>query len=201
MDYFLTQIEKYRHQFYRFVVRNVWDSSAAEDVFASAILTAYENKAKFSDGTNFRAWMFRILANKCFAANRDTARRPISLDDIDQIADSTTPVEHEDLSFLDSPEDFLKTCGDEVLIAFRRLSTAQRTCILLRGVERFSYQEIADILDIPVGTVMTHLSRGRERLRHDLLEYGRERGIVRTPLRLSPSHTNRNNNQDKKAIS
>lgn len=202
MDYFLTQIEKYRHQFYRFVLRNVWDSSAAEDVFSSAVLAAYENRSKFAEGTNFRAWMFRILANKCFVTNRETARTSISLDDKDDIKDErTASVEYEYQSILDGPEDFLEKCGDEVHVAFRRLSTAERSCILLRGVERFSYQEIADILEIPVGTVMTHLSRGRSKLRQDLFEYAKEHGIIHPLLRIAPHAKTNSNDQDKKAIS
>lgn len=200
MDHFLTQIEKYRHQFYRFVLRNVWDSSVAEDVFSSAIMTAYENRSKFTEGTNFRAWMFRILANKCFAANRDTARTPRRLYDGEEI-EGALGVECDYSSILDCPEDFLENCGDEVLRAFRRLSTEQRSCILLRGVEGFSYQEIANILEIPVGTVMTHLSRGRTKLRRDLFEYAKELGIVRPPLRITPSNAEKSNDQDRKAIS
>ena len=80
--------------------------------------------------------------------------------------------------------------SDEVKAAFRRLSTAERSCLMLRAIEKFSYKEIAETLDMPVGTVMTHLSRGRAKLRADLLEYGKERGIVRAFPRLLPREEN-----------
>ena len=80
---------------------------------------------------------------------------------------------------LKDPKDFLEQCGDEVYQAFRKLSTAQRSCILLKDVERFSYQEIAQTLGIPVATVMTHLARGRTLLRKELMEYAQRMGIVR----------------------
>jgi RNA polymerase sigma-70 factor (ECF subfamily) len=185
MDELLTNIEKHRHEFYRFVLRNVWDSSKAEDVFASGVLVAYENRDKFTLGTNFRAWMYKILANKCFVANRETKRVFEPLDEeVPDPEGAEFPIDHADI--LRNPRDFLEQCGDEVYHAFRRLSTAQRSCILLKDVERFSYQEIADILGMPVATVMTHLARGRTVLRQRLREYARSKGIIRSMPRLMP---------------
>jgi RNA polymerase sigma-70 factor (ECF subfamily) len=183
MDEFLEKITQHRDEFYRYVLRNVWDTGVADDVFSSAVLAAYENRHKYTPGTNFRAWMFRILTNKCFVANRETMRTPDSLDDgrADRVALDEAP-EYRDL--LRDPKPFFEQCGDEVYLALRRLSTAQRSCILLKDVEAFSYQEIADTLEIPVGTVMTHLSRGRTKLRNELLDYARKEGIVRTRPRL-----------------
>ncbi len=179
MDETLRQIELYRNQFYRFVYRNVWNPAMAEDVFASAVLAAYENADKFVPGTNFRAWMFKILVNKCFVANREVKRAFEALDDnLPAQAPAWTSVHYSEM--LRNPDAFLDQCGDEVYQAFRALSTAQRSCILLKEVEQFSYQEIAEILDIPVATVMTHLSRGRASLRLRLLDYARRNGIVRS---------------------
>jgi RNA polymerase sigma-70 factor (ECF subfamily) len=175
---FLDQVEQYRDEFFRYVLRTVWDTNVAEDVFQSALLAAYENYYKFKPGTNFRAWVYRIITNKCFVANRGTARAPDPIDKIEySLAAPETGPEYRDV--LEAPEDFLEHCGDEVHRAFRRLSTAERSCILLRGVERFSYAEIAEILGMPVGTVMTHLSRGRAKLRKELTEYAVEQGIIR----------------------
>ncbi|MCC6698426.1 MAG: RNA polymerase sigma factor [Candidatus Hydrogenedentes bacterium] len=182
---FLGLIEKHRDEFYRYALRTVWDSNVAEDVFQSAVLAAYENYHRFTPGTNFRAWVYRIITNKCFVANRETARAFQPLENVDA---SLTAVEDQPEygDVLKDPAAFLEQCGDEVLRAFRRLSTAERSCILLRSVERFSYQEIAGILEMPVGTVMTHLSRGRAKLRQDLLDYAKQEGIVRSYPRLVP---------------
>ena len=186
MDSFLTEIERYRNQFFRFILRNLWDPSQADDVFASAVLAAWENRHKFTPGTNFRAWVFRILVNKCFVANRETKRAFEPLDD--ETAEAVTTdwnparLTDESVAATGAAGDeaaFLEQCGDEVFKAFQRLSTAQRSCILLKDIEHFSYQEIAEILEIPVGTVMTHLARGRAKLRSDLLTYARKRGIVK----------------------
>lgn len=196
MDYFLQEIEKHRHQFYRFVLRNVWDSALAEDVFASAVLTAYQQQAKFSPGTNFRAWMFRILANKCFQANRDVARSQRATPYDDETADwvklSDEPGYAE---LLQDPGRALQECGDEIYRALRELSTVERSCILLRGLEAFTYREISDILEIPMGTVMTHISRGRAKLRAELLGYAKETGVVRPVLRRLPGDKEEQNQQ------
>jgi len=179
-DEFLAKIEQHRDEFYRFILRNVWDSGVADDVFAQAILAAYENRAKYTPGTNFRAWMFRILLNKCYIANRETGRSFASLD-TPEAREASAPESADAYDVMADPEAIMEAVGDEVNRALKGLSTAQRTALLLRGVERFSYQEIAEIMEIPVGTVMTHLSRGRRKMRAELGEYARERGIVKFP--------------------
>lgn len=180
MQDFMEQIERYRDELYRYIHRTVWDSSVADDVFSNAVLSAWENKHKFTPGTNFRAWMYRIVTNKCYVANREIGRTPRPLD---EVPEGHLEDLHQDRCYQDvlkNPEVVMEQCGGEVVQAFAKLSTAQKACILLRSVEKFSYKEIAEILDIPVGTVMTHLSRGRAKLRKELLEYAQDMGVVRT---------------------
>ena len=179
MNDFMEQVERYRNEFYRYALRTVWDTSVAEDVFSSAVLAAWENKHKFTPGSNFRAWMYRIITNKCFVANRVTSRTPKPLEDVPESSLSAMHADPRYRDVLKNPDVFLDACGDEVNRAVKALSTAQRACILLRSAEKFSYKEIAEILDIPVGTVMTHLSRGRAKLRRELLDYAVAQGVVR----------------------
>lgn len=192
MEDFLEQLEKHRHEFHRYVLRTVWDTGVAEDVFSSGVLAAWENRHKFRPGTNFRAWMYRILTNKCFVANRQTMRTPAPLESVPEARLMDMDAEPGYGDVLEDATDFLEQCGDEVVRAFKALSTPQRTCILLRSAEKFSYKEIADIMEIPVGTVMTHLSRGRAKLRQELLDYAREQGVVRSRPRLLPKPTQEN---------
>lgn len=186
MDEFLQLLGRHRDEVYRYVQRTVWDSGAADDVFAAAVLAAWENWHRFQRGTNFRAWLYRIATNKCFVANRVTKRTPEPLDLVPESALADLGADRGYQDVLADPDRFLEQCGDEVARAFTVLSTAERSCLLLRGAERFSYKEIAEILEIPVGTVMTHLSRGRAKLRKELLDYARSRGYVRTMPRLLP---------------
>ncbi|MCM8530629.1 MAG: RNA polymerase sigma factor, partial [Lentisphaeraceae bacterium] len=79
------------------------------------------------------------------------------------------------------PDEFLEMCGDEVLVAMKKLSTMERSCLLLKTMQHFSYKEIAEILEIPFGTVMTHLSRGRAKLRKELTDYAHESGHLKKP--------------------
>ena len=173
---FLERVEKHRQEFYRYVLRNVWNASVAEDVFSSAIITAYRLLPKFRDGSNFRAWVFKILTNKCFVANRETKRLSVDIDTIDEQFFSTDErIKH---AAYGDPDWFLEQCGDEIHHALRQLSTAQRSCLLLLTFEKYSYKEIAQILEIPIGTVMTHLSRGRKKLKQVLFEYAKKQGII-----------------------
>ena len=173
---FLDRIETHRHEFYRYILRNVWNPSVAEDVFSSAVIAAYRQLSKFRDGTNFRAWVFKILTNKCFVANRETRRLSVDIDTIDEHVFSSD--EKSKQIARDDPEWFLEQCGDEIHRALRQLSTAQRSCLLLLAFEKYSYKEIAQILEIPIGTVMTHLSRGRKKLKQLLFEYAKNQGIM-----------------------
>jgi len=178
MDEFLILIEKHRDEFYRYVLRNVWDSGVADDVFSSAVLAAYKSREKFQVGTNFRAWMYRILTNKCFVANREIGRRGKSLDEVGEYL-SLLAEKPSYKQMIRTPDEFLDHCGDEVMMAMRKLSTMERSCLLLRTMENFSYKELAEILEIPFGTVMTHLARGRAKLRKELYEYAKKTGVVK----------------------
>jgi len=183
MSEFLELLTKHRDEFHRYVVRTAWDVGATDDIFSGAVVTAWENWHKFTPGTNFRAWMYRIITNKCYVANRHTMRTPRTLDEVPESSWADLGVAWAQHDVIRNPESFLEQCGDEVIAAFGRLSQAQRSCILLRA-EQFSYNEIAEILSIPVGTVMTHLARGRAKLRTDLLQYAQAQGIVRSLPRI-----------------
>ena len=176
MDTFLKEIENHKDEFYRYVLRNVWDSAVADDVFSSAVLAAYKSRGNFQEGTNFRAWMYRILTNKCFVANREIGRRGKSLDEVEEYIGLLAEKPSYKAS-IESSQEFLDMCGDEVHMAMRKLSTMERSCLLLKTMENFSYKELASILEIPFGTVMTHLARGRAKLRKELFEYAQKQGI------------------------
>lgn len=197
MNDFMEQVDRYRDEFYRYTIRTLWDPNKVEDVFSSAVLAAWENKHKFTPGTNFRAWMYRIITNKCYVANRHTGRTPAPIDDVPESAFLSLSEDRGYYDVLERPHEVLEECGEEVHRALGNLSPAQRKCLLLRGVEKFSYKEIAEIMEIPVGTVMTHLSRGRAKMRKELLEYAQEQGIVRSMPRLLPKRDTGSGNQAK----
>ena len=173
---FMELLEQYKDEFYRYAYRNVWNEHAADDVFSSAVMTAWSKRDKFKKGTNFRAWVYRIITNKCFVANREIKRNSIDIDGIDESHFSVDP-DMEKRAYED-PDWFLEQCGDELHEALKKLSTAERSCLYLLSVERHSYKEISEIMEMPVGTVMTHLSRGRSKLRRLLIDYAAKEGFI-----------------------
>ncbi len=172
---FLSQVEQHRHEFFAFVQRTVWDESHAEDVFSAAILSAYEKRHTFRAGTNFRAWVYKFLLNKCYGANKRPGHVGLEPERAEAITEApaawTADVLHD-------PDGFMDHCDDQVVTALGHLRTEERACFLLRSLGGYSYQEIASITEIPQTTVMTHLARGRAKLRENLFHYACEHGYV-----------------------
>ena len=160
---FLDLIEKYRHEFYRYVHRTVWNASDVEDVFSDAVMAAWRQRERFQVGSNFRAWMYKILTNKAYVANRHTQRNSIDLESINPER-FTAPSENAKRT-LEDTEWFLENVDDDLYGAMDKLRPQERACLMLRAIESCTYKEIADVLEIPVGTVMTHLARGRAKAR------------------------------------
>ena len=166
---FLDLLEKHKDEFYRFVRRSTWNASDVDDVFSEAVMVAWEKRDKFQVGTNFRAWFYKILLNKSYVANRHTKRNSVDYDAIAEVNLEEVDQEEMPRAFSD-PKFFLDQVDDELVGALDKLRTPERTCLLLRASGSCSYKEIAAIMDIPVGTVMTHLARGRKKIKRVLRE-------------------------------
>ncbi len=130
------------------------DRAQVDDLVQDCLERAWGRLHLFEPGTNIRAWLFAIMHNLHANAARGQGRRP-----------RLVPLEGEaaDLPVRPSQEDRLDF--DSMRVALGRLSEAQRAAVLLVGLEGMSYAEAASVLDIPVGTLMSRLHRGRERLR------------------------------------
>ena len=168
-EQFTELLEPVQDRLYRFAAHQVWSRSDAEDLLQDAVMTAWRKFDDFREGTNFRAWIFQILVH--LAANRNRAwsrrqKREVALEQLDFASASTT--DWTDVSVVDSPEEVLSQVDDGLARALRTLPPVRRAAFLLRAVEGFRYREIADWLAIPIGTVMSHLSRARRSLREAL---------------------------------
>jgi RNA polymerase sigma-70 factor, ECF subfamily len=167
-------------ELYAAAMRLTRNPSDAEDLLQEAYLRAYRGFASFEEGTNLRAWLYRILTNAYINTYRKRQREPqtISSDDApewylyDQLAESGAEPSAE-TEVLESLPD------EEVQDALGELPEQFRIAVLLADVEGFSYKEIAEILDIPIGTVMSRLHRGRRALEKRLWDVVRERGLVK----------------------
>src|SRR5262245_39261803 len=148
---------------YRTALRLTHVPADAEDLVQETYLKAFRAAASFEPGTNLRAWLFTILHNTARNRARDRARDTVSVDsDIVERAAELPPAGGP----VETPETLLlrETLAPNLQAAIDALPDAFRQAVWLRDVEEFSYAEIAEMLSIPVGTVMSRISRGRHLL-------------------------------------
>jgi RNA polymerase sigma-70 factor (ECF subfamily) len=182
---FSDQAMEYMPSLYTAALRMTRNPADAEDLVQDTYLKAYRAFESFREGTNLKAWLYRILTNTFINSYRAKKRRPeeSDIDDVENLylyrrigglAGSTAGRSAED-EVLDR---FTET---DVKEALESLPEQFRLAVLLGDVEGFSYKEIAEILDVPIGTVMSRLHRGRRALQKRLYEFGRQRGLVPEP--------------------
>jgi len=151
---------------YRTALRLSHDRADAEDLVQETYLKAFRAAATFEPGTNLRAWLFTILHNTARNRFRDRARDTVAVnsDLVDRAADAPRP--GSGAGDVDTPETLLlrATLAPELQSAIDALPGAFREAVWLRDVEEFSYAEIAGMLGVPIGTVMSRISRGRHLL-------------------------------------
>jgi RNA polymerase sigma-70 factor (ECF subfamily) len=167
---------------YTAALRMTRNPADAEDLVQETYLKAYRAFNSFTEGTNLKAWLYRILTNTYINTYRAKKRRPeeSDIDDLENFylyrrlgglegAIAGRSAEDEVLDHITETE---------VKEAIEALPEQFRMAVLLGDVEGFSYKEIAEILDVPIGTVMSRLHRGRRALQKRLYEFGRQRGLV-----------------------
>ena len=168
-DTFGTEVLGYLEPLYATAMRLTRNRADAEDLVQDTIVKALRFQSRFERGTNLRAWLYTILHNTWRNRVRDTAREAVDVDSdrIEELAstvDGPTEFETPERTLLRATMDVdLREALDELPEAFRQ-------AVWLRDVEEFSYAEIAKMLDVPIGTVMSRISRGRRLLFQKLVE-------------------------------
>jgi RNA polymerase sigma-70 factor, ECF subfamily len=169
-------------QLYSAAMRMTRNTADAEDLVQETYLKGYRSYATFEAGTNLRAWLFRILTNTYINSYRAKQRRPeeTDLDSIEDFYLYRRIGGLEEALASRSAEDELMDLftDDEVKQALEDLPENFRLPVLLADVEGFSYKEIAEMLDIPMGTVMSRLHRGRKAMQKALFDFAEQRGLV-----------------------
>ncbi len=172
----------YVDSLYNTAYRMARNSEDAEDLVQETYLKAYKYYDKFQEGTNFKAWLFKILKNTFINSYRKRQQSPPESDFAEIEESFETLVSDEASGRIRSPEEeFLADVLDgDIQKAIDGLPEDFRMVVLLADLEEFSYKEIAEILEVPVGTVMSRLYRGRRLLENTLLKYAKEHGYLRT---------------------
>lgn len=161
---------------YNFALRLTSDPSDAEDLVQDTIVKAFRFFSSYEKGTNAKAWLFRILKNSYINNYRKKSKKPSQVD-YDEVATfyETIRAERTDTSDLEDKM-FRDLIDDDISNALDELPEDFRTVVLLCDVEGFTYEEIANMLNVPIGTIRSRLHRGRNLLKSQLMEYAKERG-------------------------
>ena len=156
---------------YASAVRLTRNERNAEDLVQDTVMRAWRFFEKFEKGTNFRAWIFKILTNTFINSYRRSTRERSLQDESERQSVEARFFSAELTEQTQNPEEFLlnRVMSQDVLVAIDTLSIDFRMVVILADLQEFSYKEIAEILDIPVGTVMSRLFRGRKQLQKILL--------------------------------
>ena len=162
---------------HNFAYNLCFNEDEANDLVQETYLKAYRFIKSYQTGTNAKAWLFKILKNVYINQYRKRSRRPTSVDIDDVNVYTEADDDQASMAYLDlRKEMFDGMLGDEVTIALNSLPIEFRSVILLCDIEGFSYEEIAKIIDKPIGTVRSRLFRARNMLKEKLKNYAEELG-------------------------
>jgi RNA polymerase sigma-70 factor (ECF subfamily) len=177
---FTTEAMQYAQSLYSTALRMTRNQSDAEDLVQETYLKAFRSFGSFETGTNLKAWLFRILTNTFINTYRAKQRRPQE-SDLGSVEDLFLYKRLPSLAGLsESAEEQLLDLfpAAEVREAIENLPETFLLPMLLNDVEGFSYKEVAEILDIPIGTVMSRLHRGRKTMQEALYDYASKRHLI-----------------------
>ena len=179
---FTNDAMQYAPQLFATALRMTRNRADAEDLVQETFLKGWRAFESYQEGTNLRAWLFRIMTNTFINKYNAQQRRPqeTELDEVEELFLFRRMGAFDQSKINHSAEDQMLELftDDEVKNAIEELPETFRIPVLLSDVEGFSYKEIAEMLEVPIGTVMSRLHRGRKAMQKMLYEYAKERGLV-----------------------
>jgi RNA polymerase sigma-70 factor (ECF subfamily) len=185
-EQFTTDAMQYAPQLFSTALRMTRSRSDAEDLVQETYIKGWRSFHTFQEGTNLRAWLFRIMTNTYINKYNAKKRKgtEVELDDVEELFlyKRLGSIDQSQLSSSAEDQMLELFTDDEVKNALEELPEDFRVPVLLSDVDGFSYKEIAEMLEIPIGTVMSRLHRGRKAMQKMLYEYARDRGLIVEPV-------------------
>ena len=182
---FTSDAMQYAPQLFSTALRMTRNRSDAEDLVQETYIKGWRSFHTFQEGTNLRAWLFRIMTNTYINKYNAKKRKgtEVELDDVEELFlyKRLGSIDQSQLSSSAEDQMLELFTDDEVKTALESLPEDFRIPVLLSDVDGFSYKEIAEMLEIPIGTVMSRLHRGRKAMQKMLYEYARDRGLIIEP--------------------
>lgn len=176
---FLDELDPVLDSLHRAALRMTTDATRAEDVLQESILKGYRFFPTYKEGTNFRAWMHRVLFTVFVNTTRDRGPRSSTLEAVPEPEENERPLVEE----LDRPTHVqravavMESVDERIKQAVQDLPSDLRMVFMLSTIEGLKYREIAEVMQCPLGTVMSRLFRSRRMLQERLFEYAREGGF------------------------
>lgn len=187
---FINDAMQYAPQLFSSAMRMTRNRADAEDLVQETFLKGWRSFHTFQEGTNLRAWLFRIMTNTYINKYNAKQRRPdeTELDEVEELFLFRRLGAFDQSKMNASAEDQMLELftDDEIKSALEELPEQFLLPVLLSDVDGFSYKEIAEMLDVPIGTVMSRLHRGRKVMQKLLYEYAKERGLIDESLLENP---------------
>ena len=185
-EQFTADAMQYAPQLFSTALRMTRNRSDAEDLVQETYIKGWRSFHTFQEGTNLRAWLFRIMTNTYINKYNAQKRKgtEVELDDVEELFlyKRLGSIDQSQLSSSAEDQMLELFTDDEVKNALEELPEDFRIPVLLSDVDGFSYKEISEMLEIPIGTVMSRLHRGRKAMQKMLYEYARDRGLIVEPL-------------------
>ena len=183
---FTADAMQYAPQLFSTALRMTRNRSDAEDLVQETYIKGWRSFRTFQEGTNLRAWLFRIMTNTYINKYNAQKRKgtEVELDDVEELFlyKRLGSIDQSQLSSSAEDQMLELFTDDEVKNALEELPEDFRIPVLLSDVDGFSYKEISEMLEIPIGTVMSRLHRGRKAMQKMLYEYARDRGLIVEPV-------------------
>lgn len=175
---FETEAMPHMDLLFNFALRTTGNEADAEDLLQETYMKAFRFWDKYEKGTNIRAWLFRIMRNSYINRYRKESREPDTVD-YGEVENFYNTIREESTDPNDLQEKiFSGLLGDEVTKALESIPEDFRTVVILCDIEGLTYEEIAEFIDCPIGTVRSRLHRGRKLLQTKLFEYAKKQGFM-----------------------